>query len=208
MDEEWWQHICSRHFLGTWCAQLRPLRQQTPDRVCCQSSYGPVLIVRLSIRAEKPIALYRTDFFIQSNSTCWTSRTGRTPNAYTSSSLTTPIHNNGERDNIQNTDNVFIFTKLTAQETYLKSVIVYTNARKEQFITWVRTPKDTTNKDNQIVPQLTHTIVNSHVIYILLGFLELLTQAMVNFFLYISFLIIYISKLLPPIHRINILKIQ
>lgn len=205
MVEEWWQHICSRHFLGTWCAQLRPLGQQTLDRVCCQSSYGPLLIVRLSIQ---PTALYRTDFFTQSNSTCSTSRTGRTPYAYTSSSLTTPIHNNGERDNIQNTDNIFIFTKPTAQETYLKSVTVYTNARKEQFITWVRTPKDTTNKDNQIVPHLTHIIINSRVIYIFLGFLELLTQAMVNFFLYICFLIIYISKLLPPIHRINVLKIQ
>lgn len=192
MAEEWWQHTCSRHFLGTWCSQLRPLRQQTLDSVCCESSYCPLLIVCLSKHA-----LYRTDFFIQSNSTCWTYRTGRTPYAYTSSSLTIPIHNNGERDNIQNTDNIFIFTKLTAQETYLKSVIVYTNARKEQFITWVRTPKDTTNRDNQF-----H---NSH---ILLGFLELLTQAMVNFFLYICFLIIYISKLLPPIHRINVLKIQ
>jgi len=207
MVEEWWQHICSRHILGTWCAQLRPLRQQTLDRVWCQSSYGPSIFC-LSIHAGKPIALYRTDFFTQSNCTCSTSRTRRTPYAYTSSSLTTSIHNNGERDNIQNTDNIFIFTKLIAQETYLKSVIVYTNARKEQFITWVRTPKDTTNKDNQMVPQLTNTIINSRVIYILQEFLELLTQAMVNFFLYICFLIIYISKLLPPIHRINVLKIQ
>jgi len=169
MAEEWWQHICSRHFFGTWCAQLRPLRQQTLHRVCCQSSYGP-LIFRLSIHAGKPIALYRTDFFTQSNCTCSTYRTGRTPYAYTSSSLTTPIHNNGERDNIQNTDNIFIFTKLIAQKTYLKSVIVYTNARKEQFITCVRTPKDTVNKDNQIVPQLTYSIINSRVICILQGF--------------------------------------
>lgn len=146
------------HFLGTWCAQLRPLKQQTLDRVCCQSTYGPLLIVHLSIHAGKPIALNRTDFFIQSNSTCWTSRTG-TSYAYTSL-LTTPIHNNGDRDKIHNTDNIFIFKKLTVKETYLKSVTVYTNARKEQFITWVRTPKETTNKDNQIVPQLTHTIVN------------------------------------------------
>lgn len=150
--EEWWQHISSRHFLRTWCAQLRPLMQQTLDRVCCQSSYGPLLSACLSIHAGQPIAQNRTDFFIQSNSTCWTYRTGRTPYAYTSSSLTTPVNKNGDRDNIQNNDNIFIFTKLTAQKTYLKSVTVYTNARKEQFITWVRTPNDTTNKHNQIVP--------------------------------------------------------